>query len=67
MEKLHEYQGLAGRVHEWRDTIRERYTNWRQEHPETIIELIKKGGQSDGSRSNADDYSHIYRFLIEKI
>lgn len=61
MEKLHSYQGWGGRVHEWRDQIRERYANWREEHPETVIELIKKGARP--SRSS-DEYSHIYRSLF---
>lgn len=60
MEKLHSYQGLIGRVHEWRDQLRERYTNWRQENPESGIELLKKTIQTDKSNDDAD-YSHIYR------
>lgn len=45
-------------MHEWRDQIRERYANWREQHPETIIELVKKGARP--SKSNSE-YSHIYR------
>lgn len=63
MEKLHTYQGWGGRIHELRDTIRERYTNWREEHPETVLELIKKGGRTASETQQTDEYSHIYRFL----
>lgn len=61
MEKLHSYQGWGGRVHEWRDQIRERYANWREQHPETVIELIKKGARPSQS---GDEYSHIYRSIL---
>lgn len=60
MEKLHSYQGWGGRMHEWRDQIRERYANWREQHPEPVIELIKKGVRPSPSN---DEYSHIYRSL----
>lgn len=64
MEKLHSYQGWGGRMHEWRDQIRERYANWREQHPETVIELIKKGARPSPS---SDAYSHIYRSQFEFI
>lgn len=65
MEKLHEYQGWGGRIHEWRDSIREKFSNWRDEHPGTVIEMVKKA-TADAVRSDQDqnDYSHIYRFVI---
>lgn len=67
MEKLHEYQGWTGRFHEWRDGIREKYTNWRNENPGNVIELIKKA-TADAVRSDDDqnDYSHIYRFVFHE-
>lgn len=60
MDKLHEYQGWAGRFHEWQDQLRERYNNWRQENPETGIELIKKTIQNQSN--DASDYSHVHRY-----
>lgn len=60
MEKLHSYQGLIGRFHEWRDQLRERYNSWR-ESPETAIELIKKSIHNEDSKNDDADYSHIYR------
>lgn len=64
MEKLHSYQGWMGRFHEWRQAIGERFTNWRQENPETVLELIKKQVQAKSADSQDNsDYSHIYRSL----
>lgn len=66
MEKLHSYQGWGGRLHEWRDDIKVRYANWREEHPETLIELVKKTAREQvvASANDPNDYSHIYRYLI---
>ncbi|XP_031631214.1 proton-associated sugar transporter A [Contarinia nasturtii] len=62
MEKLHSYQGWIGRFHEWRESFRERFSNWRQENPETIIELVKKKVYDESSTSHGHaDYSHLYR------
>lgn len=65
MEKLHEYQGWGGRFHEWRDTIREKCVNWRDEHPGNVIEIVKKA-VADAVKSDEDqnDYSHIHRFVF---
>lgn len=58
-EKLQAYQGWAGQLHEWRDSMRERYQNWREEYPGNPIEVIKK--YVDGPRDVDEDFSHIYR------
>lgn len=65
MEKLHSYQGWGGRFHEWRDDLRARYDNWREEHPETVIELVKKVAREKAAYSGeaTDDYSHVYRLV----
>lgn len=63
MEKLHSYQGWIGRFHEWRESFRERLSNWRQENPETVIELLKKRVHSESSSRDVADFSHINRFL----
>lgn len=61
MEKLQAYQGWTGQLHEWRDSVRERYQHWREENPGNPIEIIKN--YIDGPRSDADeDFSHVYRF-----
>lgn len=64
MDKLHSYQGWIGRFHEWRESVRERFTNWRQENPETVIELLKKKVYDESANCSSSDYSHIYRSLI---
>lgn len=63
MEKLHSYQGWIGRFHEWRQSFGERFTNWRQENPETVIELLKKRVISKSADQDDSDYSHIYRSI----
>lgn len=64
MEKLHSYQGWGGRIHEWRDDIKVRYENWRETHPETLIELVKKTARQQATEnSDPDDFSHIYRYI----
>lgn len=69
MEKLHSYQGWGGRFHEWKDDLKARYDNWREDHPETLIELVKKvtSEQTEHGGGATDDYSHIYRFVYIKI
>lgn len=65
MEKLHSYQGWGGRFHEWRDDIRVRYANWREENPETVIELVKKVAiERATAGSDPDDFSHIYKYIF---
>lgn len=63
MDKLHSYQGWLGRFHEWRESLREQYTSWREENPQTVIELLQKKVYGEPSESSDEDYSHIYRFL----
>lgn len=66
MEKLHDYQGWGGRFHEFRDNTKARFENWREEHPESMLELFKNTIHKHTSQ-NADsnaldvDYSHVYR------
>ncbi|RZF48840.1 hypothetical protein LSTR_LSTR003220 [Laodelphax striatellus] len=68
-DKLHEYQGVVGRLHSWRDKGRTRWQEWRESRPQNIGEVIRgvvrptpqpeaeatKGGPVE------QDYSHIYR------
>lgn len=64
MEKLYSYQGWIGRFHEWRETFRERFTNWRKENPETVLELVKKQIYSHSTTCDTVDYSHIHRCVF---
>ncbi|XP_055908140.1 proton-associated sugar transporter A [Eupeodes corollae] len=63
VEKLHEYQGWSGRLHEWRDGIRERFSSFREQHPESLVEMAKTAAsdQMKGNTAVGDDFSHIYR------
>lgn len=65
MEKLRSYQGWIGQFHEWRESFRERLTNWRQENPETVIELLKKQVRSKSATHDSSDFSHIYRKVMQ--
>ncbi|EDW63160.2 membrane-associated transporter protein [Drosophila virilis] len=63
MEKLHEYQGLTGRLHQWRDNVKEKYTSINQGST-NIFEKAKSTAmdQLKGNASANVDYSHIYRY-----
>lgn len=63
MEKLHEYQGFTGRLHQWRDNIKESFSNFRDQNPSNIVELAKTTAtdQLKGNANADQDYSHIYR------
>lgn len=62
MEKLHEYQGLTGRLHQLRDNIKEKFSN--QENPGNFLTKVKTTAldQLKGNASANVDYSHIYRW-----
>ncbi|XP_032597718.1 proton-associated sugar transporter A [Drosophila grimshawi] len=61
MEKLNEYQGLTGRLHQWRDNIKEKYSDV---NPTNFVEKAKSSAldQLKGNASANVDYSHIYRY-----
>ncbi|XP_035915017.1 solute carrier family 45 member 4 isoform X2 [Anopheles stephensi] len=41
MDKLHEYQGFAGRWHEWRSNARQWHEGWRERHPGGVRQYLK--------------------------
>lgn len=63
MEKLNEYQGWTGRLHEFRDNVKEKCRE--NSHGNVVQALIQRclstGPASDGEAGNEPDYSHIYR------
>ncbi|XP_059610363.1 proton-associated sugar transporter A [Phlebotomus argentipes] len=67
MEKLHSYQGFAGRFHEWRDEVKDSYSNWRESGTCECWEGVKSGLRNLSSliRGNNlpehQDFSHLYR------
>ncbi|KAF2890817.1 hypothetical protein ILUMI_15356, partial [Ignelater luminosus] len=67
VEKLYEYEGFLGRFHGLRDSYREKWTSWREEHPGGFIQIIRGyfynllSSKSDIPSSEIEDYTHIYR------
>lgn len=63
MEKLHSYQGFSGRFHEWRDDLKAKYANWREDHEgENLVDLTKSLARNSAQGGDdKEDYSHIYR------
>ena len=61
MEKLHDYQGFAGRMHEWRDNIKEKVNQFREQ--DNIVDIAKStaNDQLKGNASISQDFSHLYR------
>ncbi|KAL1453443.1 hypothetical protein WDU94_007581 [Cyamophila willieti] len=60
-EKLHEYQGWAGRLHDVKDRIKTKWETYQENRPperswDSII-----GNCLGGSDDQTPDYSHIYR------
>ena len=69
MEKLHDYQGFSGRFHEWRDDLKAKFANWREDHEgESLVDLAKnsarKSAGSETGGGDKEDYSHIYRSVM---
>ncbi|KAH8379371.1 hypothetical protein KR009_004449 [Drosophila setifemur] len=64
MEKLHDYQGATGRLHQWRDNLKEMYTNFKEDSSTNFVERSKNAvlSQLKGNESNSKDYSHIFRY-----
>lgn len=70
MEKLHSYQGFSGRFNEWRDDLKAKFANWREDHEgESLVDLAKSSGRKPansetGGGGDKEDYSHIYRSVM---
>ncbi|XP_034829759.1 membrane-associated transporter protein [Maniola hyperantus] len=41
-DKLNEYQGVTGRLHSTRDKCKERWSQWKEEHPHGVREAVKE-------------------------
>lgn len=39
-DKLHEYQGVTGRLHGARDRYKERWSRWREQHPRGVRDVV---------------------------
>ncbi|KAL0109294.1 hypothetical protein PUN28_014408 [Cardiocondyla obscurior] len=66
VDKLHEYEGLMGRIHGVRDTIKERWNVWKEWknglNLDQGLEGLKQHLRGPPKLERTlDDYSHIYR------
>lgn len=61
MDKLHSYQGFSGRIHEWRDDIKAKFTNFREAHEGENLVDFARNATNQGGQGDKEDYSHIYR------
>ncbi|XP_041674419.1 proton-associated sugar transporter A-like [Drosophila eugracilis] len=59
MEKLHDYQGIAGRYHQLRDNIKEKYEEFQNNYSTNLVSTVKS--QLKGNESANKDYSHVFR------
>ncbi|KAL4708308.1 hypothetical protein ACJJTC_007714 [Scirpophaga incertulas] len=41
-EKLHEYQGVTGRLHCARERYKERWASWKEQHPRGIRDVVRE-------------------------
>ncbi|XP_026737275.1 proton-associated sugar transporter A [Trichoplusia ni] len=67
-DKLHEYQGLTGRLHGARDRYKERWSQWKEQHPRGIRDAFAETlfgipNSDDGPERVWQDsaYSDLYR------
>lgn len=66
-EKLYEYEGCIGRLHAFRDNLKERINTWKESHPDGVLKGVKdtilsrNGQKNDPNSVVYEDYSHIYR------
>ncbi|XP_055615675.1 proton-associated sugar transporter A [Toxorhynchites rutilus septentrionalis] len=72
MDKLHDYQGCTGRLHEFKEELRAKRAAWREARPGGFAQYIKDSirptnEQQDHAETGAPwseenvDFSHIYR------
>ncbi|XP_012230355.2 membrane-associated transporter protein [Linepithema humile] len=66
VDKLHEYEGLTGRIHSVRDTIKERWSVWKEWKNGLNLDQGLDGLKHQLRRPpklerTLEDYSHIYR------
>ncbi|KAG7211809.1 hypothetical protein KM043_011040 [Ampulex compressa] len=66
VDKLHEYEGLAGRVHDIRDKIKERWDVWKEWKNSVPLDQGVEGFLSHirgppKLERTLEDYAHIYR------
>ncbi|XP_063532803.1 proton-associated sugar transporter A [Cydia strobilella] len=66
-DKLHEYQGVTGRLHGVRDKCKEKWSQWKEEHPKGVKETFKDSlfgiphSEGPGRVWQESVYSDIFR------
>ncbi|CAG9818040.1 unnamed protein product [Phaedon cochleariae] len=65
-EKLYEYQGCIGRLHQVRDDVREKYHSWKESHPGGFSGWLKEHIFERKQSDRNQDFSHIYRRKSKK-
>lgn len=66
VDKLHEYEGLTGRVHGVREKVREKwdgFKEWKSEIPTDrgVAGIVSHLRGPPKLERTLDDYSHVYR------
>lgn len=61
MDKLHDYQGIAGRFHQCRDNIKEFYEDYHSKKSTNLVDTVKK--HLNGNTSANKDFSHVFRLV----
>ncbi|KAE9527697.1 hypothetical protein AGLY_012770 [Aphis glycines] len=71
VEKLHEYQGPIGILHTWRDSLKDKWGEWKEKRPRTLLELLQSFGLAERPENQKENesppeidmeqYSHIFR------
>ncbi|KAJ8985618.1 hypothetical protein NQ317_015111 [Molorchus minor] len=68
-EKLYEYQGWTGRVHVFKDEVREKFATWKESNPQGVGGWLKgkfSGANAATGGGESEDFSHIYRRKTRK-
>lgn len=68
VDKLHEYEGFAGRVHDVRDKVKERwdlFKEWKTSVPldQGLPGVLNHFRGPPKLERTLDDYAHIYRYI----
>ncbi|CAG9559813.1 unnamed protein product [Danaus chrysippus] len=68
VDKLNEYQGVSGRLHSTRDKCKEKWTQWKEEHPQGLRGAVREALFAIPNSDDAPDrvvregeYSDLFR------
>ncbi|XP_025423746.1 proton-associated sugar transporter A [Sipha flava] len=71
VEKLHEYQGPIGIFHTWRDALRDKWDEWKENRPRTLLDVLQSLGLAERPENRSEEehppevdmeqYSDIFR------